>query len=239
MSDPELTELVAAPESGRVFETEIRPGIADAGGDLRVRLDAIARWLQDLAAADLRDAGFSERGVWVLRRARIKVASFPVWPERLRLRTFCSGLGRFTAERRSSIEGASGRVDAVALWVWLDAESLRPTRFPPEFVDVYAASAAGRNPSARLRHPDPPEDAEHRQWSFRATEVDVAAHVNNSHYWVPLEEELAGGDLTSIDAEIEYRDPAQPGEMTVLSDADALWIASSAGTVHASILVRE
>ena len=40
------------------------PGIADAVGDGRVRLDAIARWLQDVAYADLIDAGFErERGL--------------------------------------------------------------------------------------------------------------------------------------------------------------------------------
>jgi acyl-ACP thioesterase len=69
--------------------------------------------------------------------------------------------------------------------------------------------------------------------------VDVAAHVNNSHYWAPLEEELAGRELASLDAEIEYRDPAQPGEFVVLSDGAARWIASPDGTLHASIVLNE
>jgi acyl-ACP thioesterase len=238
LARPELTEIVAPPASGRVFELEALPGIADAGGDRRVRVDAIARWLQDLAHADLRDAGFREQGIWVVRRTRIRVEAFPRWPHSLTMRTFCSGLGRFTAERRSVIESRDARVDAVALWVWLDATSLRPKRFPQEFLDVYGESAAGRDPSARLRHPAPPQGCERRPWSFRATDVDVAAHVNNSHYWAPLEEELAGTDLASLDAEIEFRDAAQPGEMAVLADGPHRWIASPEGTVHASIVLN-
>ena len=44
------------------------PGIADAVGSGRVRVDAIARWLQDVAYADIIDAGFDEGGAWVVRR---------------------------------------------------------------------------------------------------------------------------------------------------------------------------
>lgn len=237
MAAPELTELVAPPSAGRVFEIEIRPGIADAGGDRRVRLDAIARWLQDLAHADLRDAGFREHGVWIVRRVRIRVEEFPKWPHGVRMRTWCSGLGRFTAERRSSFESSAGRAEAVALWVWLDAQSLRPRRFPEEFVETYGPSAEGRDPSTRLRHPDPPEGCERRPWAFRATDVDVAAHVNNSHYWAPLEEELSGRELDAFDAEIEYRDPAQPGPGYVLADGPMRWIASDANGICASIAI--
>ena len=239
MGAPELAELVDEPAEGRVFSHELTPGIADAGGDLRVRLDAIARWLQDVAHYDLRDAGFPEQGVWIVRRTRIRVESWPRWPQRVELRTFCAGLGRFTAERRTSIRGGGADVETVALWVWLDAERLTPQRFPEEFVETYGVSAGGRGADRRLRHPDPPQDAERRAWSFRATDRDVAAHVNNSHYWAPLEEELAGRDLGRFDAEIEYREPAQPGEMVLLSAGNARWITSPAGAIHASIMLGE
>ena len=79
MSEP--AELVAEPAAGRVFERALRPGIADALGDGRVRLDAIARWLQDVAYADLLDAGFEERGVWIVRRMRLRVESWPRFGE--------------------------------------------------------------------------------------------------------------------------------------------------------------
>src|SRR5262245_11434301 len=91
----DFTELVAEPGVGRVFERTLLPGIADAGGDGRVRLDALARWLQDVAYADLLDAGPSDDGVWIVRKARMRVERFPRFGDSVRVRTFCSGLGRF------------------------------------------------------------------------------------------------------------------------------------------------
>src|SRR5262245_46431410 len=99
--DEKLVEF----RGGRSYERAMRPGIADADGNGRCRLDAIGRWLQDIAYADLVDAGFEGRGAWIVRRTRIRVESFPRFGEDLGLRTFCSGIGRFSAERRTSIRG--------------------------------------------------------------------------------------------------------------------------------------
>ena len=91
-----------------------------------------------------------------------------------------------------------------------------------------------------------PTDEEHRahaagltvtSWTFRAVELDGAGHINNTHFWTPLEEELAAGpELESIDAEIEYRDPAMPGEVALIRDGSSLWITGAGGVVHASLL---
>jgi acyl-ACP thioesterase len=216
---------------------EIRPGIADADGAGRCRLDAMARWLQDVAYADLIDAGFEGRGAWIVRRTRIRVESFPRFGDELTLRTFCSGIGRFSAERRTSIEGGSAAVETVALWVCLDPERGRPMRFPPDFIGAYEQSAGGRDANVRLRHPDPPDDGERTPWHFRASEMDPAGHINNSHYWTLLEEDLAAGaEPDTIDVEIEYRDPAMPGEVAVIRQGTSMWIASAGGALHASLI---
>ena len=215
----------------------MRPGIADAGATGRCRLDAMARWLQDIAYADLIDAGFEGRGAWIVRRTRIRVERFPRFGELLTIRTFCSGIGRFSAERRTTISGEGAAVETVSRWVCLDPERGRPMRFPPDFIAVYEESAGGRDANVRLRHPDPPADAERSAWRFRATELDPAGHINNSHYWTPVEEELAGGpEPESIDVEIEYRDPAMPGEAELLRQGSSLWITGPDGLVHASLL---
>jgi acyl-ACP thioesterase len=239
MGAVELTELVPAPAAGRAFEQGMRPGIADATGSGRVRLDAIARWLQDVAYLDLVDAGFEGRGAWVVRRLRMRVERFPRFGEDLVVRTFCSGIGRFSAERRTTIAAADGsvRAETVALWICLDVESLRPMRFPPDFVELYAESAAGRDASVRLRHPEPPGRAEREPWSFRATDIDAAGHVNNSVYGAVLEEELPGErEPEAIDAEVEHREPAQAGEAVVLRDGQMAWVASPTEELHASIV---
>lgn len=229
-----MSELVG--HSGRVFERRFKPGIADANAAGRVRLDAIARWLQDIAYLDLLDAGLEQEGVWIVRRVRLSVRSFPRFGDDLALQTSCTGIGRFSAERTTTVGGGSAAVEAVALWVWLDSATLRPRRFPPRFGEVYAESAAGRDAKVRLGHPAPPADAVRRPWAFRATDVDVAAHVNNSHYWSAVEEELGGRpEPDSFRGEIEHPEPSQPGEHEILAAGQMRWIARSDGVISASI----
>lgn len=233
----ELTELVGPPRDGRVFRSTLRPGIADVTGSGRARLDAIARWLQDIAYADVADGGLDERGAWIVRRLRIRVDSFPRFGEELELHTFCSGLGRFSAERRTSVQGDSVAVEAVALWVYLDRAGWRPLRLGDDFVSTYGPSAGERGAPVRLRHPEPAEGAERGAWTFRASDLDIAGHVNNSHYWEVLEEVLAGDlEPARIDAEIEHRSAGEAGEAVTLTADERIWITSASGDVYASII---
>jgi acyl-ACP thioesterase len=169
----------------------------------------------------------------------MSIARFPRFAEAYAVRTFCSGLGRMWAERRTTIEwqGASV-VEAVSLWVHLDPTDWRPMPFSEEEVIAYGDHAAGRRITARLRHPQPPQAAQTRPWHFRASECDIADHVNNAAYWTPLDEELLenGAEPEHLDAEMEFRTPAQPGEKLVLAQADRRWIVSRDGETHASLV---
>ena len=238
----EFTELIAPPNAGRVFVEPLRPGLADCAPSGRIRLDALARWLQDVAYADVLEAGVADVAVWVVRRARMRVARFPRFGEAVTLRTFCSGLGAMWAERRTTIirDGQpKADVEAVSLWVHLDPSSRRPAPFTDREIEVYGPTAAGRRIRARLRHPSPAGAAAARRWRFRATERDLAGHINNAAYWQPLEEELLGSEEpNSMDAEIEFRNPAQPGEKRVLRAGERWWIVGDDGETHASALVR-
>jgi acyl-ACP thioesterase len=248
-------ELIAAPEHGRVFELTVRAGLADCAPSGRLRLDALARWMQDVAYADVEDAGLAQAAVWVLRRTRIRVARFPRFGERLSVRTFCSGVGRMWAERRTTValqrapagdleaaaqQGApASDVEAVALWVHLDPITWRPTKLREAEFAIYGATGSDRRVTARLRHPPPEAHAPSAAWTFRATECDLADHVNNAAYWQPLEEELlAGSEPDRIDVEIEFRTPSQPGEKRILSSESRRWITAADGEVHASVLIH-
>jgi acyl-ACP thioesterase len=234
---PPLSELVPRPDRGRSFEREVVPGLADATASGRVRLDAIARWLQDIAYADVVDAGLASRGAWVIRRARLRVEAFPRFGEPVAVRTFCSAAGRVAAERRTTVSGGGGSIEAVAIWIHVDTETLRPLRLGEDFRAAYAVSAAGRKADFRLRHPEPPEAATRTAWHFRASDMDVAGHVNNAAYWEPVEEMLwEAEEPRTADMEIEYREPAQPGETAILRTGTGMWIAGREGALHASIV---
>jgi acyl-ACP thioesterase len=226
-------ELVAPPADGRVFRHPVAAGLADVAPSGRARLDAIARWLQDAALADVVDSGLDGGGVWVLRRLRLCVERFPRFGDEVAVETFCSGTGALVAERRSTVRDAAGAaVQALALWVHLDPDGARPRPLPDGFETVYGASAAGRRVCARLRHPAaPPPRAPVRPWRFRAADLDLAGHVNNAIYWQVLEEELVPAEPPALDAEIEHRAAADAGEAVVAEDGGMRWIRANGGVV--------
>jgi acyl-ACP thioesterase len=238
-------EMTLRPEGVRAFSHIRVPGFADCAPSGRVRLDAIACWLQDIAYADVKDAGVAQAAVWVVRRTRIRANRFPRFGERFELTTFCSGLGRMWAERRTDLvriddDGArAGEADvqAVSLWIHLDPERWVPSRVSELELAVYSGTGlTDRKIGHRLRHSAPEPETTSSSWSFRATECDIADHVNNAAYWAPLEEELlAGPDPERLDVELEYRTPAQPGTKRVLSAGDRRWIVGAGDEVHASM----
>ena len=136
------TELLPPNPDGRWFTAErrVRLGDVDVAGELR--LDSVARYLQDVANDDALDAGLSNAMGWVVRRTMIRVDRPCRLNERLRLTTFCTGAGRSWAERRTTIsgtgEGADVAVEAVSLWVQVDVVSGRPTRLGTDFFDLRA-----------------------------------------------------------------------------------------------------
>jgi acyl-ACP thioesterase len=234
-----VADLIAVPERGRVFRSEARGRLGDTTAAGRVRVDTLARWLQDVAYDDVVDAGLAEAGSWVVRRTRLVVDQFPRFDEPVELATFCSGVGPRWAQRRTSLTGAGGaRVEADALWIFLDWETLMPARLDERFDAVYGEAAAGRKAErARLQHGSPPADAPRFDWRFRAADVDLADHVNNAAYWEILEERLGVSELITLDATAEYRDAAQPGPARVALTDDTLWVMGEDGVIHASIAV--
>jgi hypothetical protein len=69
-------QMVDGPGPGRQFTTRRRVRLGDATPKGRLRLDAVARYLQDVANDDTRDADWSDPHWWVVRRTVIDVHEF-------------------------------------------------------------------------------------------------------------------------------------------------------------------
>ena len=107
--------------------------------------------------------------------------------------------------------GAGGDlIQSTAIWVAVSAADGRPVPLGEAFQRVYGPSTEGRQVSARLSHPGPPESPG-PPWPLRATDFDTAGHVNNSIHWAAVEDELAGLDWLPGQAELEYQRPILPG----------------------------
>jgi len=98
--------VVERPAAGRIFETSRRVRYGDTGPDGRIRLDAVARYLQDVAGDDTSAAGLPGSHAWVVRRALIEVDRWATSWEQLQLATWCGGVGSHWAERVVTLMGA-------------------------------------------------------------------------------------------------------------------------------------
>jgi acyl-ACP thioesterase len=218
------------PERGRVYAARRIVRSTDVTPSGRLRLDALARYLQIAAEDDLADSGLAEPVVWLVRRCEIAIRELPAMGTRLTVRTYCSGTGPRWAERTTTLAGPGGQlVQATAVWAAVSQADGRPVALSAEFSRIYGPSAAGRSVSARLSHPRPGRLAAsaaatecipvpsqvslspEREWPLRAADFDIAGHVTNSVHWAVVEDVLADiGCVPSI-AEVEYHRAILPG----------------------------
>ncbi len=218
MLDTGITRSAGA----RAFSSRRRVRLSDMDATGRVRLDAIARFLQDAAIDDVQETGWGvPEHLWVVRRIQVDVISPLLRDRELTIDTWCSGVAAIAAGRRWSISGDDdGRIEVDSVWIHLDA-SQRPARIG-EF-GPYALAAGGRTVATKLVLPVPPDDAPRSPWALRATDLDAHGHVNNAVYWQAVEDALAlrGPRLAQPHrALLEYRDPIDLGDHVELARSD-------------------
>jgi acyl-ACP thioesterase len=186
---PETLSFAPEPPHGRVFEGHRRVRATDATASGRLRLDGLARFLQDVALDDVADTGWQPSYGWLLRRCAVTVREYPRVAGRVTLRTFCSGTGPRWAQRTTTVSsGGAAVIQAVALWVAVDHATGQPCSLGADFYRFYGEATQGRRASARLELPGPDVDAPARPWPTRAADFDTGGHVNNTVYWAALED---------------------------------------------------
>lgn len=232
-----MDDLVPPPPTGRTFVVRYKIRLSDTDATGRLRLDAVARFLQDAAIDDVEETGWgAPEHLWVLRAVRIDVLRPCLGDTSVEIRTWGSSFAPLAAGRRWSLVGdAGGSIEVDSTWIHLDRDA-RPARIGSGF-DDYAEAAQGRSASTRLTLAGPPEGSPRMPWPLRSTDVDLMGHVNNAAYWSAVEHCLQGRppDLRSpVRARLDYRHPLDLGEQVELAlhaDGDACVVGFVAGGV--------
>ena len=117
------------PAVGRTFRAGRRIRLSDRDASGRLRLDAVARYLQDVAGDDVDETGWGAPDhLWVMRHVRIDVVVPAVADDFVELTTWCSGTASVAAGRRMSLVGdRGGNVEVDSVWIHLGPDA-RPAR---------------------------------------------------------------------------------------------------------------
>ncbi len=192
--------LAPAPPPERCFEATRPIRTADVDSAYRLRLDGVARYLQDIGSDNLAAFGFDDTDpLWVVRRTVIDVLRPAVWPGRIRLRRWCSAHStRWSAMRVQLTSDADGLIETEGFWINIGTDTGMPARISDGLLESLGSTTAEH----RLRWKPwlpaaPPEtddredrDAGDRTFHLRTTDIDPFNHVNNATYWHAVEEYL-------------------------------------------------
>jgi acyl-ACP thioesterase len=214
--------LVPRPPTGRTFGVSYKIRLSDADASGRLRLDAVARFLQDAATDDVGETGWgAPEHLWVLRSVRIDVLEPFLRDQVVGIVTWGSSFSALAAGRRWSLSGdAGGSIEVDSTWIHLGPDA-RPARIGAGF-DDYAEAAQGRVASTKLTLAPPAGDGDRHVWPLRSTDVDRMGHVNNAAYWAAVEQRLHEVELDvrgRLCARLDYRHPIDLGEKVELAES--------------------
>ena len=216
-------EYVPEPNVGRRFSIVSRVQLSDALPSGQWRLDGVARALQDAATEDWEDCGIVTDALWLARRTTLRaVGEWPRVYDRLKLTTFCSGVGAAWAERRTNIYVEDALViEAVSLWVPVDPRGF-PVRIPATFHEIFGEAMNGRRVSGRVPGHSPPPSVCARAWPLRRADLDIIGHVNNAAVWQAVAE-IFDAPVAAVDV-IHHGPLEQAHDVQLVTSEDSMWL---------------
>jgi acyl-ACP thioesterase len=215
--NPVDNPLAALPDSGYVYRTAWRVATGDIGADLNLRLDGVARYIQEVGAENLVDAGEAEAHPhWLVQRTVIDVIEPIGFPNEVSFRRWCSALSlRWCTMRVDLVGSDGGRIETEGFWIAMNAKTLTPQRATDSLIEKFSTTTDEHRLKWRpwLTNPAEPEQA--MPFALRRTDIDLFEHVTNTAYWHAVHEVMAvEPDVCTppYRTVIEYRKPIKYGE---------------------------
>lgn len=197
-------DLPERKEGASYFQSEYRVRTGDVDQEMRLRLDGLSRYLQDIANDNIEATAFhTSDPYWIVRRTVIDVIRPVSWPGNVTLQRWCSALStrwtnmrvrvtsvhdtnRFNPEPRDD-----GLIETEAFWINVNDQGM-PTRLTDEAFEMLSQTTdEHRLKWKSMNVAEVPEASDtDRVHVLRATDFDPFKHLNNAAYWAAVEDEL-------------------------------------------------
>ncbi|MGE0215423.1 acyl-[acyl-carrier-protein] thioesterase [Mycolicibacterium sp.] len=209
--------LAPLPAAGYVYRTAWRVATGDLDADLHLRLDGVARYIQEVGAENLVDAGEAEdHPHWLVQRTVIDVIEPIGFPNDIGFARWCSALSsRWCTMRVDLVGSAGGRIETEGFWIAINAKTLTPQRVTDTLVERFASTTAEHRLKWRPWLQNATAVDEVMPFALRRTDIDLFEHVTNTAYWHAIHEVMARVPdvcTTPYRAVVEYRRPIKYGE---------------------------
>lgn len=221
-ADVIATPLPDCPDITRAFAASWPVRLGDTDGQDRLRLDAVARYLQDIGFdhLDAVEDGDAHQA-WIVRRTVIDVYEPIEFGDRVQLRRWADALSNRWCDMRIQLKGErGGHIEAAAFLIHIDPVAGRPARMSDAFMAPMLASTTEHRLRWRAALSELDDlDVEAVPFPLRVTDVDRLGHVNNAVYWEAVEEALAAHpDRHELPyrAIVEHVGPVMAGDKVVL-----------------------
>ena len=240
--------LSPLPATGYVYQTSWPVATGDVDDQLRLRLDWVARYIQEAGAENLVDAGEAEAHPhWIVNRTVVDVHEAIEWPTEVTLRRWCSALSSRWCTMRVDLVGAEGgRIETEGFWIAINEKTLTPLRVSDSLIEKFATTTTEHRLKWGKWLADPDDVDASIAFPLRRTDVDVFQHVTNTAYWHAIHEVMAMEPDVCVPpyrAVVEYRRPIQYGEDVTIGyvrrGADVHIGLSVSGHVRAAALLRK
>jgi len=169
-------------------EYEIHSYEMDSVG--RMSVISLCNMFQDAAGKHAGVLGVSvhellkDNCTWMLSRLSLNVGRYPMWGEKIKVKTWPFGIDRLFALRAFSFMDGGGKTfgDAVTAWLLINTKTRRPVRIR-KYLKERSSLFDEEVPDGAPVKIDDVEDCESgRPFTVRYSDIDVNQHVNTTSY---------------------------------------------------------
>jgi acyl-ACP thioesterase len=174
------------------FEKEYRIHVYETGPDGKLNLYSLFNYMQDIASDHAIKLGFGRDDLlrnnhfWVLSRIYAVIDKWPLWEDKIILKTWPNGTDKLFALRNYEVRYPDGRQIAAGTssWLILDRTTKKVQR-PDSILSQFSPNLYTDNSALRYALKIDPSSEDGRispLFKIKVSDIDVNLHTNNVRY---------------------------------------------------------